>query len=120
MAELSRVLGGTLALVGLLFVAVILGRAAWEMYGKFVVASNARHAAEQEQASVGKRYAEVQEAVAELSSPRGEEKKLRERYGVAKPGEGEITIVRNEEAAAAAQLSQPSFLSQLWDRLFVW
>lgn len=108
---------GILALAGLTFEAA---HAAWDMYGKFVDASNARSDAEAQLAQLEQQYAQVSSQVAALNTSRGVEAAVRERYGVAKPGEGEIDIVRAASTTAPAANQGDSWFSRLWKRLFVW
>ena len=110
------------AMVGLcLFVVLVfVGRAAWGMYQKFSVASNSREGAELELAELQAQERQVSASVAEFKSERGVEGKLRERYGVARAGEGEITIMRDQNTEDASAYAGDGFWASLWDALFVW
>jgi len=108
---------GVLVLAAASFVAA---RAAWDMYGKFAAASQARTDAEVELAQLQEQYAHVETEVASLNTERGVEAAVRERYGVAKPGEGEIDIVRQSPTSTAATAGQDSWFARLWHSLFVW
>lgn len=90
-------------------------RAAWGMYTKFVVASRGHEASEHELLILKGQYARVSAAVDTLSTPRGEESELRERFGVAKPGEGTIQIVR---PATSTESYVPQTSKSLWQRIF--
>ncbi len=107
---------GLLALVGVAFVAT---RAAWGMYGKFAEAAAARAGAEVELRELETRHARIEAEVAALSSPRGLEAEVRERYGVVRPGEGEIAIVRQSTSSEVLR-SEQGLLDKLWQLLFVW
>ncbi len=110
--------------VGVLLVLLLLvvsAQAAWGMYTKFIVASKGHEAAEKELSQLQNQYARVSVATANLSSTRGEEGEIRERFGVAKPGEGAIQIVRSGTSTDGGQ----NFLNEsIWNRmfraLFVW
>ena len=84
-------MGGVVALALVAFVAV---RGTWAMYGKFTSASEADAAAHVELESLKKQQSAVGASAQALSSDRGVEAGVRERYGVAKPGEGQIDIIR--------------------------
>lgn len=118
--EIPRVILGCLGIValgGLTFVAV---QAAWGMYGKFAAASEARSDAEAQLAQLQTQYAKVEAKVAELNTSRGVEAAVRERYGVARPGEGAIDIVRHASTSESGTRSGDSWFSKLWQSLFVW
>ncbi len=108
---------GLLALAGLTFVAA---QATWGMYGKFVAASEARGDAETQLAQLQTQYARVEAQVAELVTSRGIEAAVRERYGVARPGEGEIDIVRHASTSGSASVNSKSWFAEFWHNLFVW
>lgn len=109
-------LAGVLVLVGAVFLA---SRAAWGMYGKFASAAEARSEAEGQLADLQDRYKKMQADVAEFSSPRGLEAAVRERYGVARPGEGQIDIVRTASTSESVPRNT-GFFEKLWRMLFVW
>lgn len=107
-------MAGGLAGLGLLaFLALSLGRGTWDMYGKFASAAGARQSAEIELMELRLRHAKVSSDVEALQTERGLESELRERYGVARPGEGEIAIVR-KEAQGEAQIPNESGWSGFW------
>ncbi len=108
---------GVLLLAGVAFFAL---RGAWNMYGKFVSASDARQSAESQLASLEGRYATVKADVDSLQSERGIEAEVRERYGVARPGEGQIDIVRQASTTEEVVLKKQTLFERLWDLLFVW
>ena len=105
-----------LALAALAFVAV---RGAYGMYGKFAEAAAARAGAESQLAELQGRYASVKADVDAFSTDRGVEAALRERYGVAKPGEGQIDIVR-QASTTEPVLQQKNVLQKLWELISVW
>ncbi len=108
-------------LLGVLAIAAFSAHAAWGMYVKFTVASRADDAAQVELESLKGQYANVSTAVGTFSTPRGEEGEIRERFGVAKPGEGAIQIVRAASSSDGAQNSLPSdLISRIFRALVVW
>jgi cell division protein FtsB len=110
--------GGILLILGLATVSV---QAAWGMYTKFVVASQGDAAAKKELAQLELQHGRVSAAVADLSSGRGVEGQIRERFGVAKPGEGAIMIVRSGTSTAGEQnLNKENIFSRVFHALFVW
>ncbi len=108
---------GLLVLAGLAFLAV---RAAWNMYDKFAAASDAQAQVEAQLSFLQSQYNSVETQVQSLSTPRGQEGELRQRYGVVRPGEGEIDIVRQAPTSTGATGPQQSWLEKLWQALFVW
>src|SRR5437016_145935 len=91
--------GGVLLLALVAFFAM---RGAWGMYGKFAAASQADADAKQELENLKNQYAQVGASAEALTSERGVEAGVRERYGVAKPGEGQIDIIRREATSTGA------------------
>lgn len=96
-------------------------RAAWGMYQKFAIASRGDAAAEEELASLIAQHARVSAAVDQLSSERGIEGQIRGRFGVAKPDEGAIMIVRSATSTAdTPTTSGGGLFSKIFRALFVW
>lgn len=112
-----------LALGGFFAVLLLLGfsvRAAWGMYTKFIVASRGHEAAQHELSNLKKQYTRVSAAVETLSTLRGEESELRERFGVARPGEGAIQIIRSSTSTDSEEsLTQKGFWSKILQVFFV-
>ncbi len=107
-------------MAALLLLAGVAVRAAWGMYGKFASAAAADAAAQNELAALAARHAQVGAMVAELSTDRGVESQVRQRYGVGRPGEGEIDIVRQPSTTSDESAGGRGFWRRLWDALFVW
>lgn len=119
-SELLRVAIGVAGVLLLALVAFFAIRGAWNMYGKFAEAAAARQEAEAQLASLAVRYATVKGDVDTLGSERGVEEEVRERYGVARPGEGQIDIVRQAPTSTPIMAPHDSLWDRLWHLLFVW
>lgn len=118
---LRRFFFGLAAVAVLLFVTFGAVRAAWGMYGKFAEAANANDAAQQNLVQMKAQEASVGAQVASLSSQEGQEAQLRQSYGVALPGEGEIQIVREAPTSTSPAASAPgNFFARIFRALFVW
>ena len=109
--------GAILALAALAFFSV---RAAYGMYEKFTVAAAADDQAQAQYADLEQQYAQVKTDVQEVSTPEGVEGQIRERWGLAKPGEGEIDIVEQAASSSPAAAQPQGFFASLWQTLFVW
>lgn len=118
-ADILRVAIGSLGIVGLVAVAVGGSRAAWGMYGRFSDAAAARAGAERQLVYTQERYQNIEKNIENLSSERGVEAELRQRYGVVRPGEGQIDIVRQSTSTEVLR-QEPAFLGRLWQALMVW
>jgi len=117
--EVLKISAGVAGIVALAGVAFIASRAAWGMYGKFAEAAAARASADVQLQDLRERRQKIDADVRALSSDRGLEAQVRERYGMARPGEGEINIVR--QATTSEVLKQnPGMLQKLWQMLTVW
>jgi cell division protein FtsB len=91
------------------------------MYGKFAEAASANDASQQNLAQMKTEETSVQAEVTNLSSQEGQEAQLRQSYGVALPGEGEIQIVREAPTStAAAAPASGNFFVRIFKALFVW
>ena len=55
-----------------------------------------------------------------LASMRGVEAGVRERYGVARPGEGQIDIIRREATSTIPRNEQPNVFVKIFRAIFVW
>ena len=110
-----------LAVAGvLLFVSSISVKAAWDMYQTFDGASTGRAGAETELAALQEEYRTMAATLHQLSTERGLEAAVRERFGVVRPGEGEIRIVRPAEGLVVEEDNSPNPFSQLFSALFAW
>jgi len=118
-AEILRVSAGMAGIAALVGVAALASRAAWDMYGKFAEAAAARATAEAQLGDLQERHQKIEAGVQALSSERGLEAEVRERYGVARPGEGQITIVRQASSTEVLR-QEPGLFQKLWQMLFVW
>lgn len=117
--EVLKVSAGVAGIVALAGVAFIASRAAWGMYGKFAEAAVSRASADVQLQDLRERRQKIDVDVQALSSERGLEAQVRERYGMARPGEGEINIVRQATTSEVLKQS-PGILQKLWQMLTVW
>ncbi|HYF13112.1 MAG TPA: hypothetical protein VD928_02365 [Candidatus Paceibacterota bacterium] len=105
--------------VALFLVSVVAVRAAWSMYDTFKVAADARLSAENQLSLLRADEKRVSAAVASFDTPQGVEREIRERFGVVKPGEGQIQIIR-EEFKTPLVPNRPNFFEQILDSFIVW
>lgn len=119
-AQVVRFVRSLLWLCVLLVVAFIAVRAAWNMYGKFVEAAQSDEYAQKELAELKEQQARVVASVDSFSTSRGLEAQVRERYGVVKPGEGQIQIVRDASSTEQNAPLQKNILQRIWHALFGW
>ena len=119
-AHTPRFLAGIAGVVLLGFVTFGAAKAAYGMYGKFSEAAAGDAETHQNLLNLKAQEAQVSSTVDQLSTARGEEAQIRQSYGVALPGEGEIQIVREAPSSTPAQAPAPSLLGKLWHALFVW
>lgn len=106
-------------ILALCAVTVFLVRAAFGMYGKLNRAAAGQEEARAELTLLEEQKKQVAATVEGFSSDRGVEAQIRQRFGVARPGEGEIQIVRE-----APQMPTTPAAESWWKRilraLFVW
>ena len=106
--------------VVLLFISTASVKAAWEMYQTFDIAAAERMVAEAELEALRAEYAQMATTLKSFSSGRGFEAAVRERFGVALPGEGEIRIVRAAGEQVAEEGVDDNPFSRLFNALFQW
>jgi cell division protein FtsB len=112
-----------LLLVGLVLVLILVifaVRGAWSMYVKFSVALRGNEASQKELAELKEAYEKMSAAVANLSTTRGEEGEIRDRFGVARPGEGAIEIVRSSTSSLEQEEKEGNVFMRILRSLFVW
>ena len=85
----------------------------FNIYQKEEIARSAAHDAQSQLASLQARQATLQQSINELSTPRGQEATVRQTFGVAKPGEGEIVVVPVAPATTTPPVS-------FWQKWFGW
>ncbi len=95
--------------------------AAWHMYAKLQDATDQSSAAAGELSLLQKQELRVRNDIEELSSARGTEAALRERFGVALPGEGVIQVVEKaSNAASSTNASAQNIFARAFNVLFRW
>ncbi len=104
----------------LLVITFIAARATWGMYGKFAEAAESDERAHKELATLEAQQAQVKASVDSFTSNRGVEAQVRERYGVVKPGEGQIQIVRDSASTTPRSSQDKNIFIRLWGALFGW
>ncbi|MDE2213222.1 MAG: hypothetical protein KGJ34_01670 [Patescibacteria group bacterium] len=112
---LLRAAGLLLGVMLLGFLAAGAALAAWHMYGKLQEATAASDGATSQLALLTAQDTQVKSDISDLSTSRGVEAALRERYGVIKPGEGVIQVV---EAPPTATSSDTSASQNIFQRLW--
>ena len=99
---------------------VFSGQAAWGMYVKFTVASRGDEEAQTNLSQLNAQYTQMSAQVAALSTSRGQEGEIRERFGVAQPGEGAIDIIRTATTTGGQDTQPTSFWSKILHAFVVW
>ncbi len=110
----------TLGVVALFIITIAAARAAWGMYGKLAEATQGQEEAQGQLATLEGQKASVTTSIHDLSSDRGLESQVRERYDLARPGEGEIDIVEDSSSSAVSSTPPPSPWHRLISALFGW
>ncbi len=104
----------------LLFISSASVKAAWDMYQTFDAAAAERAAAEIELAAIKAEYESMSAVIAQFGTARGFETTVRERFGVVRPGEGEIRIVRAEPGDVVEAVADTNPFSRLFNALLAW
>ena len=121
-AELLLRAGGIIA--GAILMLLMAGGsalAAWHMYERLEMATDAADSAKSQLALLSAQSDKVSGDIANLSTSRGVEAALRERYGVVKPGEGVIEVVDAPPASSTGEEgASGGFFARLFHTLFPW
>ncbi len=112
--RLRSVLYALPTIVVLFLLTALVGHAAWGMYGSYREASVRRDKAQAELRVLQARAADLERDIARLSSDRGIEAEIRERYMVAKEGE-KVMIITDEEGGD--DRTAPPEERSFWQRL---
>lgn len=118
--DMTRAGLGALGVILLALLAFFAVRGAWGMYTKFAAASAADAAAQVELETLKAQVHQVGASAEALVSARGVEAGVRERYGVARPGEGQIDIIRREATTTTQKRDEPNVFVKIFRAIFVW
>lgn len=109
----ARILAGRVFLLALVAVLIFGILGAWGAYQKERESRAMRDTAESERDDLESRKAHLEATINDLSTDRGREAALRERYTMAKKGEGLIVIVDPVKVPVAAT-SSPWYMRLKW------
>jgi cell division protein FtsB len=109
-----------LGVLVIFLITVLVVRAAWGMYGKLTEATQGQEEAQEQLATLQSQQNSVTSSIDGLSSSRGLETQVRERYDLAKPGEGEIDIVQDASSSAAQTPAPLPWWRHVFNALFEW
>ena len=89
-------------------------QATWSVFGKYQETKENKRHAQKELAELKKRESEVKDRIEHLKTREGVEREIREKFGLAKEGEGVIVVVKSPKS------EQESFAprSSLWGSVF--
>lgn len=104
----------------LVFVSGASVKAAWGMYQTFDMATAEQEIAEAELGVLKAEHAAMAATLERFNTERGIETALRERFGVVRPGEGEIRIVRDKGKETIGTEEDSNPFSRLFHALFAW
>lgn len=110
----KRLLHSRYAIAVLVILCILLGRAVWDVYGKYERSKEIRDRTKAELAALDTRQKLLNQGIADLNTDLGKEKEVRDRFGVVKEGERMIILVNG--ASGSANVS-PAPEKSWWDRL---
>ncbi|GMU74411.1 MAG: hypothetical protein AMXMBFR44_6080 [Candidatus Campbellbacteria bacterium] len=108
-------LSSNLTILVLCIVIIILGKEVWDVYQRERLARESLSQAQVQKESLDKREQFLRSEIDLLENQEGVESELRERYGIAKPGEKVIVLV---DAEATTTLRQEN--TSWWKKIFFW
>lgn len=119
--DIARFVAGSCIIAVLLIIAFLAVKSAYGMYHTFSVAAAEAEGARVELDALRAQEAHVKATLAALGTERGVEEAVRERFGVARPGEGEIRIVRDEgKEGEGESTGEGNIFTRFIQSLFVW
>ena len=118
--DITRIILGVAGVLLLAMVAFFAARGALGMYSKFAAASQADVSAQAELETLRSQVSMVGASAEALASQRGVEAGVRDRYGVARPGEGQIDIIRREATISTPRADGPIVFVKIFRAIFVW
>lgn len=101
--RLRRFVSSPWIIAGLGILIIIAGWNTWDMYQKWRLSEEALEKARISYESLEKREVFLDGKIESLSTPGGIETEVRQRFGVAKPGERVIVVVSDEEESQPTQ-----------------
>lgn len=108
-----RVLSSNITIGVLCIVIAIAAKETWDLYAKERHARELLENARVRQESLGEREAFLKSELANLGDEEGVEGELRERFGIAKPGEKVIVLI-DEEATTTFEEPKKGWWARLW------
>jgi cell division protein FtsB len=119
--DIARFIAGSCVVAVLFVISVLAVKSAYGMYQTFSLAAAEAEGAAAELATLTTQHEQVKATLAALGTERGVEEAVRERFGVAKPGEGEIRIVREEDVSGGEEGDGGgNVFTRFFQALFVW
>jgi cell division protein FtsB len=112
-----RLLSSNITIIALCIVIALLGREVWGIYMKEQRARESLLRAQTQYDSLQERSEFLESELALLNNDAGVESKLRERYGIAKPGEKVIMLI-DEEGTTTPPEPDSGWWKKLWSWLF--
>lgn len=110
----KRIYSRTVQII-LFVVLILLVRSTWKIYQKHEEAKRSREAAEKELIALQQSGEGLVQKIKELESQRGQDREIREKFGVAKEGEEVVFIVKpKNDGATTAAPTELSFFGRIW------
>ncbi len=115
-----RLYGKTVKIVLLVVIAFLI-KPTWNIYKKSQESEQNLARAKEELAELEKREKELSAVLKSLQSEEGIDEEIREKFGVAKPGESVVVIVEEKEDSEEKIVENPpGFLKRTWSRFVGW
>ena len=110
----KRIYSRTVQII-LFVVLILLVRSTWKIYQKHEEAKRSREAAEKELIALQQSGEGLVKKIEELESQRGQDREIREKFGVAKEGEEVVFIVKpKSDGATTTASAELSFFGRIW------
>ncbi len=118
--KIKRLLTSLPAMVILAVLVVVVGVAAWDMYQTSRETNETVTRLENKKQELADRKRAASSAAAELSTRRGIEEEIREKFSVAKPDEKVVVLVDNRNSQATSTQEEQSWWGSIWSSVQFW
>jgi cell division protein FtsB len=104
-------------IVILLIISILLGISVFKIYRKHAHARSIRNDYRDELVQVKQHEIDLQKNIDALSTERGKEEEIRDRYRVVKQGEQMILIIDNDKKEQVSAEEKQGFFSAIWSKI---
>ena len=111
--KIRRILYSRPVVIIIVIIALYSLYSTWSIYEKMVQSREAMEKSEKELLTLATKNNQLDADISQLQTSDGVEKEIRNKFGVAKPGENMAVIVSDDDASSSATSTHQSFLERI-------